>query len=690
VDHEHERSRLTTRRIGLFFGLLAMLTVWVFTEVLLYRSAAGHLDRAENAALQLRRAVDEAVLTAVLHEAGGASLPGSAPHFEARVTAAVGAFAEAFAHAGPPLAASQRAALFRDVRAIGALSDEITGKRGRGGRPDPSLRTLVALMETHGRPLLVSLAGQTRQAAAARRASFERRLVTAGVMALVLMGGLGLTVLLPLRARLAHLETAIARSADEASLREAHTLSAMAHAAHDIRTTLHGVTGMAGLLQRTQLDPQQERHVALMAQSSTTLLRLVNEVMDLAKVASNEMAVTVAPYDPLRMIVDTVCPFAPDLQRRGIRVLVDPDPALPRRSLGDETRLRQVLSNLVHNAAKFTEAGHIIVESRWMSDLGLMEVIVSDTGPGVAPEQRSRIFGAYKQVGDGQARGEGTGLGLALARRIVARLGGDMGVRAAPGGGAAFWFRVPLSPSTRSAVTARADLAGARIRLAIDWPPMTAMVDRHLRAHGAEPVMGEVAADIVIADVERRDGRELMVVPQGARGDPTPVPLPVDPDQLVHAVADVLLCRPRLTLAVGPATGHGAPPDAPLALVADDSEINRLVTAALLEDAGWRVETVEDGAAAVEAARRLRPRLILLDLAMPRLDGLSAARAIRALPQAAGMPEPVIVAATGRDDPDAAEVAARAGMDGLLVKPLTAGSLAAALRGVAAPLERAG
>jgi CheY-like chemotaxis protein len=326
-----------------------------------------------------------------------------------------------------------------------------------------------------------------------------------------------------------------------------------------------------------------------------------------------------------------------------------------------------------------------------MADLGLMEVIVSDTGPGVAPEQRDRIFGAYKQVGNGQARGEGTGLGLALARQIVARLGGDMGVRAAPGGGAAFWFRVPLSASTIPAGTARAMLDATAIRLAVDWPPLAAMLSRQLSARGAVIASGEMAAVLTIEPAPSSDtGPALALNPASPRVRPVMLAEPVDPDQLVASIRDALQDRPHLAVATASDAPSLPGSEAPLALTADDSEINRLVTAALLADAGWRVETAQDGGEAVEAARRLRPALILLDLSMPKLDGLAAARAIRALPLPPGETPPRIFAATGHDDPSTLEAVRRAGMNGLLVKPLTAATLSEALNGQAARLQRAG
>jgi CheY-like chemotaxis protein len=217
------------------------------------------------------------------------------------------------------------------------------------------------------------------------------------------------------------------------------------------------------------------------------------------------------------------------------------------------------------------------------------------------------------------------------------------------------------------------------------------MLSRQLCARGAVIASGEMAAALTIEPAASSDtGPALALKPVSPRVRPAMLAEPVDPDQLVAAIREAVQDGPHLAVATASDT-HSLPGcEAPLALTADDSEINRLVTAALLADAGWRVETAQDGGEAIEMARRLRPALILLDLSMPKLDGLAAARAIRALPLPPGETPPRIFAATGHDDPKTVEAVKRAGMDGLLVKPLTAATLSEVLNGRTAPLQRAG
>lgn len=305
----------------------------------------------------------------------------------------------------------------------------------------------------------------------------------------------------------------------------------LSHMSHEIRTPLNGVIGMAELLRTTELDERQQLFVDSIANCGGDLLRLINDVLDVAKFEAGEMEIARRSFDLYEVIEDVGALFAASAAEKGLRLNLRIDPVLPRRAVGDGPRLRQILLNLVNNAIKFTSSGRVLIEASpapppsetsagcgphggVAGDLRL-RLSVEDSGPGVPPAVRDRIFERFSQ-GDAKGSGgqQGTGLGLAIVASLAALLGGGAAVADAPGGGARFSVDVVLERD-RAAQAAIAEgkrpqgLSGAA--LVVDPDPETrGIVAERLADFGfatteagasADPWGGAVRCDGAVYDL---------------------------------------------------------------------------------------------------------------------------------------------------------------------------------------------
>jgi PAS domain S-box-containing protein len=452
------------------------------------------------------------------------------------------------------------------------------------------------------------------------------------------------------------------RALEEATRTKSAFLATMSH---ELRTPLNSIIGFSDLLLEDEpgadaAGARRRRYLSHIHESGCHLLDLVNDILDLAKVEAGRMDLHPEPFDPTISLHAVEAVIRPLADKKQITLTTDVAAGLPT-IYADEAKFRQVLYNLLSNAVKFTDEGGWVKTGARLVD-GELEVVVADNGSGITPEDQARIFEEFQQ-GDSAAarRHEGTGLGLALARRLVELQGGRIWVESAPGEGSRFGFTMALrvaapsdledtpaeardeaAPDTRPLVLVAEDEAGARSLLHTYLEQggyrvaTVADGDRVVeQVRALRPVA--VTLDVMLPG---RDGWEVL---QALKDDPTTADVPVvivsvlDNQTLGYALgASAYLTKPigrrELLPALARAVRASAPGAAqsPKALVVDDdAHVVELVTA-LLQPAGYTVLRAQDGAHAVALARLQRPDVVLLDLLLPGTSGFTVVEQLKA------------------------------------------------------------
>jgi len=508
----------------------------------------------------------------------------------------------------------------------------------------------------------------------------------------------------------------------ERAARAEHRADGFVRMVHEIRTLLGAVTGLSTILLDGELADEPRDHVKRIRASGAALLEVVNGVLDFSKLEAGTLTVEPVEIDVRRKLEEVVALAADRAAAKGLELAACVDSDVPISVLTDGVRLRQALLNLVINAIKFTTAGSVVVRAR-LAEPGsfgadrALAIEVSDTGVGIHAEAVAHVFEPFRQVdASDEARSQGTGLGLSIVRGFVTAMGGKVACESRLGHGTCFTITLPLhvGRATTSLRSSRVDVAGRRLLIvdALDASRMDLLAAT--QALGLEAsavrtiaeahriVSADRVPDVIVVGVSPRDTRwvdELLELCRVARGAKIILATPMNqavPSTVTRCLSAHLQKPARLSRLVAAietsfttmqdtvATPHSdaRPKTRPAlqsvletgelsrlsALVVEDDEVNARIARHLLEKRGWAVSLAGDGREAVDRMRSSRYDLVFLDWHTPRLDGLSAAREIRAQ-EAPGQRTP-LVALTAIATDGAREQCLDAGMDDFLTKPI--------------------